>query len=50
MSLFTLFENLFNRLPSVIKARSNKLATIRKWVETFFRAKKLKLVAIYASN
>lgn len=41
MSIFTLFENLFNRLPIVIKVRSNKLATIRKWIACYFKSKQL---------
>ena len=40
MSIFKLLESLYARLPAVIKARGNKLETIRKWIAFYFNAKR----------
>ncbi|MET0356186.1 MAG: hypothetical protein ABW044_05370 [Cellvibrio sp.] len=40
MSIFKLLEELYARLPAVIRARGNKLEVIRKWINMYFDAKR----------
>lgn len=40
MSIFKILEELYERLPNIVKAGNDKLKTIRKWIQMYFNAKK----------